>query len=205
MTISADESRADALAAASNNVANLELINSELAGRASRQDDANGKVDTKIAFLLGFIATAAQFLASHHPQRTLGTLAFASYILAFGCGLPALAIRRYTDIAPRWLLDDLGREDKPTALLMLCSTRVKACEANAKKHRWKTAWWWSSLVATILALVLSAIGIVDAGSHDKPVGQQPAAASGPTASPSAGGTAPAPAPGASTSTASKSH
>lgn len=167
-----ERQRAEALNQAGPDPANLELLNSELASRLDRQEDANGKVDTKVAFLLGLIATAAQFLATRHVQPVLGTLAFIGYAAAFGLGVPALVIRPYREIEPRALLDEYGLKAKNETLLALCSVRVNNYEKNNETHKRKSAWWWRSFVATIVALVVSVVAIVDAGSHDSTVGQQ---------------------------------
>lgn len=160
---------------------NLELLNSELANRLGRQEDAHSRVDTKIAFLLGLIATATQFLATRHPQPVLGALAFTGYAAAFGLGVPALVIRPYPEIEPRALLE-YARTSKTETLLALCAVRVSNYEKNDSKHQQKTVWWWRSFIATIIALVLSVLAIVDAGSHDSAVGRQRPA---PGATPSA--------------------
>jgi len=57
--------------------ATLELLNSELASRLTRQADSLAKIDTKAVFLIGFAATAAQFLATHKHQPVLTYLGAA--------------------------------------------------------------------------------------------------------------------------------
>ncbi|ACU75756.1 hypothetical protein Caci_6923 [Catenulispora acidiphila DSM 44928] len=176
-----DDEHRDALAAAADDLANLELLNTELAGRVARQEDANSKVDTKVAFLLGFIATATQFLASRHLQPELGVLAFTCYALAFALGIPALVIRPYQELNPRALYDGYADKTKTRTLLALCSLRVNIYEANDKKHEAKSAWWWCSLTATVAGLVFSVTAIVDAGTHDQLRRTAPAVASPVTA------------------------
>ncbi len=76
----------------------LELINSELAARLARQSESGAKVDTKAIFLVGFAATAAQFLASRSFEPFTGAAAFMAYAVAwagagrFG-GSPVAALR----------------------------------------------------------------------------------------------------------------
>lgn len=176
-----ERQRAEVLTQIGADTSNLELLNGELTSRLNRQEDAHSKVDTKVAFLLGLIATATQFLATRHPEPVLGALAFTGYAAAFGLGVPALVIRPYPEIEPRALLE-YARTSKAETLLALCAVRVSNYEKNDGKHQQKTVWWWRSFIATIIALVLSVLAIVDAGSHDSSVGQQrPAPGAAPSA------------------------
>lgn len=189
-----DKQREEALNALGADTANLELLSSELAGRLARQEDANGKVDTKVAFLLGLIATATQFLASRHPQPVLGALAFAGYALAFGLGVPALVIRPFRELEPRALYDSYGLKSKPETLLMLCAVRVNNYEKNNATHEAKSKWWWRSFIVTIVALVVSVGAIVDAGSHGDSTGQQLPVSTASSTAPSAPHSTVTPAP-----------
>lgn len=186
-----DEQRSAILQRIGSDTSNLELLNGELSSRLNRQEDASSKIDTKVAFLLGLIATATQFLATRHPQPVLGTLAFLSYAAAFALGTPALVIRSYSEIEPKDLLDRYGDKSKVETLLALCAVRVDTFEKNDTKHQRKTTWWWRSFIATIVGLVLSVTAIVDAGTRDNPAGQQrpaPTASSvGPAGAPSGPG------------------
>jgi hypothetical protein len=56
----------------------LDLINSELAARLARQAESGAKVDTKAIFLVGFAATAVQFLASRSFEPFTGAAAFTA-------------------------------------------------------------------------------------------------------------------------------
>jgi hypothetical protein len=49
----------------------LELLNNEVASRLARQSESLAKIDTKAVFLIGFAATAAQFLATHQRHEVL--------------------------------------------------------------------------------------------------------------------------------------
>jgi hypothetical protein len=164
------------------NADNLELINSELAGRLDRLGDSGTKVDTKVVFLLGFIATAVQFLASRSPAPVLGGLAYAAYAAAFGLGVPALALTYYRDLDPRTLLDEYASRRRGETLLDLCALRVNAYEANLERHRHKSRWWWRSFIATIVAVILSVAAIVHTGGHDNAAARQ----HGPASAASAG-------------------
>jgi hypothetical protein len=57
----------------------LDLINSELAARLARQAESGAKVDTKAIFLVGFAATAVQFLASRSFEPFTGAAAFTAH------------------------------------------------------------------------------------------------------------------------------
>lgn len=162
-------------------VANLELINSEITGRLSRQIDSGSRLDTKAVVLAGFAATAAQFLAVRHPQPLLAGFAFAAYGAAFALAAATFALRTYGDVPePRGLLDGYVARPKEKTLGALAARRVAIFEENAKKHERKAKLWRWSLVCLSLGLALSVAAILDTGHHDNP--GQPGRA-GATASP----------------------
>ncbi|WP_246144437.1 hypothetical protein [Actinacidiphila oryziradicis] len=102
----------------------LELINSELAARLARQSESGAKVDTKAFFLVGFAATAAQFLASRNFESFTGAAAFAAYAVAIGFGILVFNLAEYEDIKPRETLDTYARSTKGATLGALAGTRV---------------------------------------------------------------------------------
>ena len=146
----------------------LDLINSELAGRLDRQDQSGSRIDTKATLLVGFAATAAQFLATRHAQPVLQAMAFAAYAVAFCLGVWTLAVAPYKDIEPRKLLDGHAMLPKEEVLAHLAATRVKIFEINKRKHDRKSVTWWLSLVALSIGLVFSAVSIVQTSNHGSP-------------------------------------
>ncbi|QNA75404.1 hypothetical protein C8250_029075 [Streptomyces sp. So13.3] len=144
-------------------VETLDLINNELAARLARQAESGSKIDTKAVLLVGFAATAAQFLASRHAQAVLAGLAFGAYAVAFGFGVSAFRVAAYKDVEPRPMFDRYGRRSKAEALVHLASARVKAFEKNADQHECRAKRWWISLAALTLGLILSVAAIVQTG------------------------------------------
>ncbi|QIQ07324.1 hypothetical protein HA039_33505 [Streptomyces liangshanensis] len=151
---------------------NLELINSEIASRMVRQSEAGAKVDTKAIFVVGFAATAAQFLAARSFEPYTGTAAFVAYALAIGVGISIFSLARYEDIEPRAVLEDHGRNQKPATLIALAATRVTMFEKNKAVHTRKSNRWTVSLTAIIVGICLSTVSIVlHTGAHDREPGK----------------------------------
>ncbi|APS18548.1 hypothetical protein TK78_05975 [Streptomyces sp. Tue 6075] len=151
---------------------NLELINGEIASRMARQSEAGAKVDTKAVFVVGFAATAAQFLAARSFEPYTGTAAFVAYAVAIGTGISIFNLARYEDLDPRAILDDHGRDEKSATLVALASTRVTMFETNSEVHQRKTHRWTVSLVAVVVGICLSTVSIVlHTGAHDREPGK----------------------------------
>ncbi|MFD4949030.1 hypothetical protein ACFWNT_42695 [Streptomyces sp. NPDC058409] len=151
---------------------NLELINSEIASRMARQSEAGAKVDTKAVFVVGFAATAAQFLAARPFEPYTATAAFVAYAVAIGFGISIFSLAKYEDIEPRALLESHGRDEKPTTLIALAATRVTMFENNRSVHARKTRRWAVSLTAIAVGICLSTVSIVPhTGAHDRQPGK----------------------------------
>ena len=162
----------------------LELINTELANRLSRQTAARRQVDTKAALLVGYVAAASSFLATRHSQPVLTWLAFAAYAIAAGLGIGAYAVGTYQDVPdPRRLFNQYALQPKSAALAALAARRVKAFESNEPKQRRKAKLWQASVAALMTGVVLMFAALyVHTDSHDRSAqqGRSPATA-GPTA------------------------
>jgi hypothetical protein len=160
----------------------LELINSELASRMVRQAESGAKVDTKAVFLVGFAATATQFLASRSFEPFTGTAAFTAYAVAISFGVSIFNLAEYEDIKPREVLDTYGRSSKGAALMDLAATRVGMFEKNEKVHTRKTKRWTVSLTAIVVGICLSTVSIVlhtdDHDRHSEPGTAPASSASG---------------------------
>ncbi|WP_086754694.1 hypothetical protein, partial [Streptomyces griseiscabiei] len=141
-------------------VSTLEVINGELDSRLARQSGSLSQIDTKSVFLVGFVATASQFLATQDYQRYVGAAAFAAYAVAFAAGLSAFRIRDYDDLKPREVLDHNGREPKSKVLMGLAATRIHIFESNATKLDRKARSWTIGLWALVIGLVLSTVSLV---------------------------------------------
>ncbi|WP_262062925.1 hypothetical protein [Streptomyces sp. STR69] len=152
----------------------LELINSELASRLARQTESGAKVETKAVFLVGFAATAAQFLASRGFEPFTGAAAFGAYACAVVFGVSIFNLAEYEDIKPREVLENHGRSSKGAALVALAATRVGMFEKNALVHTRKTKRWTVSLTALAVGVCLSTVSILlqtgDYDGHTEPGG-----------------------------------
>ncbi|TWD13154.1 hypothetical protein FB570_11981 [Streptomyces sp. T12] len=161
----------------------LELINSELAARLARQAESGTKVDTKAIFLVGFAATAAQFLASRNFELFTGAAAFTAYAVAIGFGISVFNLAAYEDLKPRETLDTYARATKGATLGELAGTRVGFFEKNARLHQRKTKRWTVTLIAVVAGIFLSTVSLVlHTGDHGKrtepgePVSSSPSSA-----------------------------
>ncbi|MBQ0850213.1 hypothetical protein J8N05_18625 [Streptomyces sp. BH-SS-21] len=138
----------------------LELINSELAARLARQSESGAKVDTKAVFLVGFAATAAQFLASRSFEPFSGAAAFVAYAVAVGFGISVFNLAAYEDLEPRATLAAYARSTKGAALGELAGTRVRFFERNDVLHQRKTKRWTVTMAAVAAGIFLSTVSLV---------------------------------------------
>ncbi len=140
-------------------------------------------MDTKAIFLVGFAATAAQFLATRNFEPFTGTAAFA---VAIGFGIAVFNLAAYEDLKPRETLDTYARAWKGATLGALAGTRVGFFEKNNYLHERKTKLWTVALAAVAAGICLSTVSFVlHTGGHDKrtePGEPVPASSSTPTSS-----------------------
>lgn len=137
----------------------LELMNVEITASLARQATSGSQVDTKAAFVAGFAATAAQFLAGRKdpsPDLSLTIEAYIAYALAFAAAVSAYAVSRYRYVPePRGLVRECLNLGKTETLARLIATRVDAFEVNRVRHRRKVAAWWLSVIALAVGLIAS--------------------------------------------------
>jgi hypothetical protein len=145
----------------------LELINAELTARLDRQADSDAKIDTKAVTLIGYAVVAASFLATRHPQAILAGFAYGLDAIAVGLSLSAYALARHGDVpAPRALFNRYAARPEPTVLAALAAGRVKAFEANARRHELKSRLWRASIASLVLGVTLMVVSIVvQTGQH----------------------------------------
>ncbi len=138
----------------------LELLNNEVAARLTRQSDSLAKIDTKAVFLIGFAATAAQFLATHKHHDVLAYCAFAAYAITLLTGVHTMRVAEHKDLEPRVILTDNVAFPKSQALAVLVATRTSIFEENQRRHKTK-AWYWSvSMWSLVVGLGLSTVALL---------------------------------------------
>jgi hypothetical protein len=145
----------------------LEQLNSEIAAAHERLSDALSSADAKTVLVVGYALAAATFLATQHPEKILGALAYLAFGLAVVSAIFAYAIRNYREVEPRVLFNDYFDKDKAELLRALAATRVQHYEHNKDLLNTKVAHWWRSLALLLTGTVLMISGIlVHTGSHD---------------------------------------
>jgi hypothetical protein len=166
-------------------VETLELINAELTARLNRQADSSARIDTKAVALAGYVVVAASFLATQHPQPVLAGLAYAAYAVTFGLSVFVYAVGTYCDVPdPRRLLNRYATRPKAQVLGALAAERVKAFEANARRHKRKAQLWRVTLAALAVGVTLMVVSVVVHTSHHGSSAEGPGSgrSSSPTAS-----------------------
>ncbi|MGW7109304.1 hypothetical protein ACWGHU_24415 [Streptomyces xanthophaeus] len=138
----------------------LELLNNEAAARLTRQSDSLAKIDTKAVFLIGFAATAAQFLATHKHHDILAYCAFAAYAVTLLTGVETIRVAEHKDLEPRPMLAAHVRSPKGQALAALAASRASIFEENKRRHEQKARYWVVSLWSLVLGLGLSTVALL---------------------------------------------
>jgi soluble lytic murein transglycosylase-like protein len=138
----------------------LELLNNEVASRLSRQSDSLAKIDTKAVFLIGFAATAAQFLATHRHHDVLAYCAFAAYAVTLLTGVRTIRVAEHKDLEPRPMIAAHVALPKSHALAALTASRASIFEKNEERHEKKARYWAGSLWSLVLGLGLSTVSLL---------------------------------------------
>jgi hypothetical protein len=143
----------------------LELVNLDLAERHARQVASSASIETRSALLVGFVAVAAQILATHPAQPVLQRSALAGYAVSFVVGVAALVVSRPGDApSARTLVEDYSRRPKAEVLAQLAAARLAALEESSGRQRRKAQYWWAAVAALGVATVLSVLAILPTGS-----------------------------------------
>ncbi|MER6349760.1 hypothetical protein ACWC10_25310 [Streptomyces sp. NPDC001595] len=138
----------------------LELLNNETAARLARQVDSLAKIDSKAVFLIGFAATAAQFLATHKHHTALAYCAFAAYAASLLAGVQTFRVAAHKDLEPRPMIVTHVRSPKSRVLIELAASRASIFEENKKRHDQKVRYWTISLWSLAGGLVLSTAALL---------------------------------------------
>jgi hypothetical protein len=132
---------------------NLELVNAELASRLDRQGHSLSRIEAKAIVMLGFAATAIQFLATRDPFWTswsilFGLVAFVAYIGSFAFGVWSLRVAKSRDLEPGELRR-LATGRKADTLRQLIWARRTIFDTNKRTAQRKAdAWRWSFVLLT---------------------------------------------------------
>ncbi|MGA5291673.1 hypothetical protein [Streptomyces pseudogriseolus] len=138
----------------------LEFLNDEAASRLTRQSDSLAKIDTKAVFLIGFAATAAQFLATHKHHDVLAYIAFAAYAVTLLAGVQTIRVAEHKDLEPRPMLVAYARSPKSQVLAELAASRATIFEKNKRRHELKARYWAVSLWSLVVGLGLSTVALL---------------------------------------------
>jgi hypothetical protein len=154
-------------------VAALMLVNDELKHRLDAQADSAKGIETKAVILIGFAATAIQFLVSHNHRPVWAAFASAAYGIAFATGLWAIRLRHFKAVPePAFLgakyeaaLAANNVAIREYLLVSLVGTRVDTFAKNDAKIVTKARSWWLSLFALAAGVVLSVVALTGVKSH----------------------------------------
>ncbi|MBT2511586.1 hypothetical protein J7I98_38570 [Streptomyces sp. ISL-98] len=135
----------------------LELLNSEASSRLARQSDSLAKIDTKAVFLIGFAATAAQFLATHKHHDVL---AFAAYAVTLLTGVQTIRVAEHKDLELSPMLVAYVRSPKSRVLAELAASRALVFEKNKRRHELKARYWVVSLWSLVVGLGLATVALL---------------------------------------------
>ncbi|WP_233436171.1 hypothetical protein [Streptomyces anulatus] len=138
----------------------LELLNNEVTSRLARQSESLAKIDTKAVFLIGFAATAAQFLATHQRHEVLAYCAFAAYAIALVTGVLTFRVAEHKDLEPRPMLAAHVGSPKGRVMAELAASRAVIFEKNKERHEEKVRYWAVSLWSLGAGLCLSTVALL---------------------------------------------
>ncbi|MEV6619156.1 hypothetical protein AB0N31_35950, partial [Streptomyces sp. NPDC051051] len=92
-------------------------------------------------FLIGFAATAAQFLATHKHHDVLAYCAFAAYAVSLLAGVQTFRVAEHKDPEPRPMIVTHVRSHKSQVLIELAASRASMFEENKRRHDEKVRYW----------------------------------------------------------------
>lgn len=140
----------------------LELVNHELAQRHARQAADSSSLETRAVLLAGFVALAAQFLATRDAQPVLRATALTAYAVSFLGSVAVLAVRSSSGevLAAGALVEDHARRPKTHLLAALAAARAAALQADAGRQRRRVRCWWVAVAAFGLATALSVLALL---------------------------------------------
>ena len=102
-----------------------------------------------------------RFLATQHPQLILAALAYAAYVAALSLSVFAYSVGSYRDVPdPRRLLNGYTVQPKAVVLAALAAERVKAFEANARRHAQRALLWRLSLGFLAVGATLMVVSVM---------------------------------------------
>lgn len=153
----------------------LELLNDEVSDRLGRHRASTERIDTKALVVLGFTTTAAQFLASHSSVVWLTAPAYVIFAFAFFQGFRAYLPRDFYEVPePPALVKSWSGRTRVEVLGALVGTKAHAFTENEKTAKLKVRYFRRSVVALVIALIVSSVSLVLGRSLDaRPAGCHP--------------------------------
>ncbi len=151
-----------------------DLLNEELRHRLDVQRAAAQRLETKATVIIGAALAGVQFIAKEPFRSYWLPLAVGSYLAAIGAGLLAVLPQVFHETGPRPMLIGLWLYPRGRAAAELANNRLAAYEMNVKRHGRRVAAVRVSVVALVLAAILSVAHLTQGARtvSDKP--QEPA-------------------------------
>jgi len=138
-----------------------ELMNEELKGRLARVYDSLGRIDTKSALLVGFVAPSLPLVIANRPYWQIAWIAFIAYAVTFIFGVLALRLRRHPDVPDTdYLLAKFSDAPKIRILQVLVWTRHEAIRQNMMLSKRKARFWRIGITSLGIAIFFSAASLI---------------------------------------------
>ena len=133
------------------------ILNEELRHRLDIQRSAAERVETKAAILLGFAATAMQFVVGRDEASPLETATVIAWCATIIACLAVVTVRPSGELDPEDFVNDLWSADAPFAHTKLVRTRLYEFERNRRRLTIRTRAWLLSSRCLAAAGILSAL------------------------------------------------
>ncbi len=147
------------------------LLHKEVKERAARLDAASARLDTKSATLLGFVSAVCIFLAGQNVPGWWKALAYAAWAGTVTSGLLAMRVRRWREAPEPEALHLLAERTEMDTLRLLTEAQTRVFTANRLLHERKATFWQASMVFLIVAVLLTALALMQGGSSGRKQGE----------------------------------
>ena len=137
------------------------ILNEEMRHRLEIQRSAAERVEAKAAIVLGFAATAMQFVISRNQSSDFETVSIAAWALAIAASLVVISVRASGELDPRSFVEDLWNADAPFAHSKLTRTRLHEFEHNGGRLTIRVIAWQVAGLFVAVAGILSALHLMN--------------------------------------------